>query len=96
MLGVVVLPNFPTDGRTTDERTTNEKKSDEKVRTKKNSDEKKITKKNFGRKKIQSKQFSDEKKLGARHGRCGGEARVINGDSWGAKPPRPPRGARHG
>ena len=26
----------------------------------------------------------------------GGEARVINGDSWGAKPPRPPRGARHG
>ena len=31
---------------------------------------------------------------GARHGRCGGKARVINGDSWGAKPPRPPLGGK--
>ena len=31
---------------------------------------------------------------GARHGRCGGKARVINGDSWGAKPPRPPPGGK--
>ena len=41
---------------------------------------------------------SDEKNggqgTGARHGRCGGKARVINGDSWGAKPPRPPPGGK--
>ena len=64
------------------------KKSDEKIPTKKfrrkNSDEKIWTKKNWGQ------------GTGARHGRCGGKARVINGDSWGAKPPRPPGGARHG
>ena len=47
-------------------------------------DEKIWTKKNWGQ------------GTGARHGRCGGKARVINGDSWGAKPPRPPGGARHG
>ena len=64
------------------------KNSDEKIPTKKfrrkNSDEKIWTKKNWGQ------------GTGARHGRCGGKARVINGDSWGAKPPRPPGGARHG
>ena len=41
---------------------------------------------------------SDEKNggqgTGARHGRCGGKARVIIGDSWGAKPPRTPPGGK--
>ena len=60
------------------------KNLDEKNSNEKNSDEKIRTKKNGGQ------------GTGARHGRCGGKARVINGDSWGAKPPRPPRGARHG
>ena len=60
--------------------------------------------KNFGRKKYVFKKNSDKKiptkkfrtkknwgqGTGARHGRCGGKARVINGDSWGAQPPRPP------
>ena len=83
-----------TDGRTTDGRrtddgpTTDEKNSDEKIPTKKfrrkNSNETIWTKKNWGQ------------GTGARHGRCGGKARVINGDSWGAKPTRPPQGARHG
>ena len=58
-----------------------------------------LAKKHFGRK-IFGRKNSDEKNggqgTGARHGRCGGKARVINGDSWGAKPPTPPRGARHG
>ena len=58
--------------------------SDKKSPTKKFSDEKIRTKKNWGQ------------GTGARHGRCGGKARVINGDSWGAKPPRSPPGARHG
>ena len=63
-----------------------QKNSDEKIPTKKfrrkNLDEKKWTKKNWGQ------------GTGARHGRCGGKARVINGDSWGAKPPRPPPGGK--
>ena len=83
------------DGRTDDERMTNEKKTDEKIRTKKISDEKKFCQKNF-----RPKTNLDEKNwgqgTGARHGRCGGKAWVINGDSWGAKPPRPSRAARHG
>ena len=62
---------------TDDGPTTNEKTSDEKNLDEKNSDE---------------KNSDEKKKLGARHGRCGGKARVINGDSWGAKPPRPPGG----
>ena len=69
--------------------TTDEKNSDDNIRTKK-----------FGRKKNLVKKIWTKKNwgqgTGARHGRCGGKARVINGDSWGAKPPRPPRGARHG
>ena len=84
------------DGRTTDRRRTKkiqtkkfrQKNSDEKIPTKKfrrkNSDEKIWTQKNWGQ------------GTGARHGRCGGKAQVINGDSWGANPPRPPGGARHG
>ena len=71
--------------RTTDDGpTTYEKTSDEKNSDEKNLDEKFWQKKNEGQ------------GTGARHGRCGGKARVINGDSWGAKPPRPPGGARHG
>ena len=62
--------------------------------------EKNISDENFFGRKIFGRKNSDEKNggqgTGARHGRCGGKARVINGDSWGAKPPRPPRGARHG
>ena len=56
------------------------------------------TEKFFGRKNFRPKTFSDEKNwgqgTGARHGRCGGKARVINGDSWGAKPPRTPPGGK--
>ena len=78
-----------TDGRRTDDgRTTDERTDDGPATDEKNSDEKIRTKK-FGRKKMGGKA------RGARHGRCGGKARVINGDSWGAKPPRPPQGARH-
>ena len=57
---------------------------------------KNIGRKKFGRKKFGRKKFGRKKNwgqgTGARHGRCGGKARVINGDSWGAKPPRPPGG----
>ena len=58
------------------------KNSDEKNSDEKNLDEKIWPKKNGGQ------------GTGARHGRCGGKARVINGDSWGAKPPRPPPGGK--
>ena len=70
-----------TDGRTDDGPTTDEKIGRKKF-GRKNSDEKIRTKKNWGQ------------GTGARHGRCGGKARVINGDSWGAKPPRPPPGGK--
>ena len=77
-----------TEGRWTDDGRTTDRRRTKKIQTKKfrrkNSDETIWTKKNWGQ------------GTGARHGRCGGKARVINGDSWGAKPPRPPRGARHG
>ena len=63
-----------------------QKNSDEKIPTKKfrrkNLDEKIPTKKNWGQ------------SPGARHGCCGGKAQVIIGDSWRAKPPRPPPGGQ--
>ena len=77
-----------------------EKNSDKKIPTKKfrrkNSDEKIPTKK-FRRKNLDEKKWTKKnwgQGTGARHGRCGGKARVINGDSWGAKPPRPPPGGK--
>ena len=79
------------DEKTSHEKNSDEKNSDEKIRTKKVRT-KKIRTKKFGRKN------SDENKWGARHG---GKARPLrrqgtgNGVSWGAKPPRLPRGARH-
>ena len=51
-----------------------------------------ILAKKFGR--TNSDKKNGGQGTGARHGRCGGKARVINGDSWGAKPPRPPPGGK--
>ena len=57
------------DGPKTDEKTSDEKNLDEKNSDEKNLDEKIWPKKNGGQ------------GTGARHGRCGGKAQVINGDS---------------
>ena len=84
-----------TNGRRTDERRTDDgrKKNRTKKIRRKNSD-KKIPTKKFGRKKIGRKKNWGQG-TGARHGRCGGKARVTE-IPGGRSPPDPPRGARHG